>query len=193
MCVHVHVSLCGCKWVCVSANWWTYKWTRRVVVAAANVLGIGLLVSQRSLRHRLQIGRVGLRQIAGGCHMRTPGGATTKRERGRHSYSCLCVCVCVCAATYRCTAMTKLLPERTTTSCASLWRKLKTSTSLILMTASPGCRPACSDRLPALTCKKEEETETRLQCVREQETTLRSNRATIGNGKSNSICTRKGA
>lgn len=82
--------------------------------------------------------------------------------------------------------MTKLLPERTTTSCASLWRKLKTSTSLILMTASPGCRPACSDRLPALTCKTEEETGNEVtMCASkresERETTLRSNRETIGN------------
>lgn len=62
------------------------------------MLGIGLLVSQRSLRHRLQIGRIGLRQIAGGCHMRTPGGATTneEREEGIDIVDCVLVSVCVC-------------------------------------------------------------------------------------------------
>lgn len=50
--------------------------------------------------------------------------------------------------------MTKLLPERTTISWASLWRRLKTSTSLILITASPGIKPACSAKLPALTYEK---------------------------------------
>ena len=50
--------------------------TGRVVVATADVLAVLLFVSQRGLRHRLQIRRVGLRHIASRCHMRAPGGAT---------------------------------------------------------------------------------------------------------------------
>lgn len=55
-----------------------------------------------------------------------------------------------------CTVISNELPERTMMSCASLCRRLYTSTLFTLITESPAIKPAWSAILPMLTCKLSE-------------------------------------
>lgn len=145
----------------------TYERSGRIVVAGANMFDILLLVSQWSFRHCLQMGSVGLWHISGELNMWTPGWTTSVNGKETKTSDNVCwghnghiwldefrVRNRFFIRLYLWIVITKLLPERTTISWASLWRKLNTSTSLILITASPGIKPAFSARLPPLTWKK---------------------------------------